>query len=214
MAALDFVQTLDDIDHTSIALWGDRYSGGEVLVVAAIDDRVTAVVAQVPVCGAEPPALEPSRATFEAIRRCLRDGDVAGGPDVTIGPLPVVSPDQLGTPSVLQPIQAFRWFIEVGGRHGTGWVNRMTRVVPDTSVPFSPVLCAPYVQPPTLMMVAPNDEMVHADPGVARFAFELLPEPKEWYAIGGGHFGLLYRPSDPFDQATSAQAAFLRRWLH
>jgi hypothetical protein len=36
----------------------------------------------------------------------------------------------------------------------------------------------------------------------------------EWYAIGGGHFGLLYRPSDPFDQATSAQAAFLRRWLH
>jgi len=86
--------------------------------------------------------------------------------------------------------------------------------VADTPAPFSPVLCAPFLQPPVLMMVAPDDEMVHANHGVARLAFELMPGAKEWYDIGGGHFGLLYRPNELFDEATRVQADFLRRWMH
>lgn len=211
--AMTFVETLDGVDPTRIGLWGDSYSGGEVIVVGAADERVAAVVAQCPVCGAEAPTLEPTRENFEAIRSTLLEGDVHGGPDDVLGPLPVVSPDQLGTPSLLEPVQAFRWFFDYGGRHGTGWQNRVTRVVPGTPVPFSPVLCAPFVAPPVLMMVAPGAEMVHADYAVARLAFDLMPEPKQRYDIGGGHFGLLYHPSDLFDEASSAQADFLWRWL-
>lgn len=211
--AIDFVQGLDGVDRNRIGLWGDSYSGGEVMVVGAVDERVTAIVAQVPVCGGEPPAFEASQANFDTIRATLLSGDVAGGPDVTVGPLPVVSSDQLGTPSLLEPIQAYRWFIDRGARHGTGWLNRVTRVVPDTPVPYNPVLCAPFVTAPTLMMVAPDDEMAHADYGVARSAYELLPDPKQWYDIAGGHFGLLYHPSPLFDEAAGAQTAFLKRWL-
>ncbi len=211
--AIAFVQTLDGLDSDRIGLWGDSYSGGEVMVVGAIDERVTAIVAQVPVCGAEPPSFEPTEANFERIRATLLHGDVAGGPGVTAGPLPVVSSDQVGTPSLLEPVQAFRWFIDYGARHGTGWVNRMTRVVPDTPVPCNPVLCAPFVAPPMLMVVAPEDEMAHADYGVARTAYELMPEPKEWYEVAGGHFGLLYHPSPLFDEASSIQSEFLKRWL-
>jgi hypothetical protein len=140
-------------------------------------------------------------------------GDVRGGPGVTVGPMPVVSPDQLGTPSLLEPVQAFRWFIDHGARHGTGWVNRVTRVLPNTPVPFSPLLCAPFVIPPTLMMVAPEDEMAHADYAVARHTYELMPDPKEWYEIAGGHFGLLSPPSALFDEATGIQTEFLNRRL-
>lgn len=118
--AIDFVQTLDGIDRDRIGLWGDSYSGGEVMVVGAIDERVTAIVAQVPVCGAEPPSLEPTEANFDSIRASLLSGDGSAGPGVTAGPLPVVSPDQVGTPSLLEPVQAFRWFIDYGARHGTG----------------------------------------------------------------------------------------------
>lgn len=211
--AIDFVRTLEGVDTDRIALWGDSYSGGEVLVVGAVDPRVTAVVAQIPVCGSEPPALGSSPADLHTIRAILRDGDLTGGPDVTVGPMPVVSPDQLGTPSLLEPVQAFRWFIEHGARHGTGWRNQVTRVLPDTPIPYNPVRCAPFVTPPTLMMVAPNDEMVHADYHVSRLAYELMPEPKEWHDIAGGHFGLLYHPSPLFDEASRIQTAFLRRWL-
>ena len=211
--AIDFVQTLDGIDHGRIGLWGDSYSAGEVLVVGAVDDRVTAIVAQIPVCGAVAPTLEPTQANFDAIRASLLSGDVAGGPDVTLGPLPVVSPDQLGTPSLLEPVQAFRWFIDRGARHGTGWVNRVTRVLPDTPVPYSPVLCAPFVTPPTLMIVAADDEMPHANYDVARLTHQLMPDPKEWHDIAGGHFGLLHHPSPLFDEASDIQAEFLKRWL-
>ena len=211
--AIGFVQEVDGIDHDRIGLWGDSYSAAEVMVVGAIDERVSAVVAQIPVCGQVPPPLEPTKANFEAIRASLLSGDVAGGAEVTVGPLPVVSPDQLGTPSLLEPVQAFRWFIDRGGRHGTGWLNRVTRVLPDTPVPYSPVLCAPFLTPPTLMMVAPDDEMVHADYDVARLAYQLMPEPKQWHDIAGGHFGLLHHPSPLFDEATSVQTAFLERWL-
>ena len=147
------------------------------------------------------------------MREALLGGDVAGGLEVTVGPMPVVSADQLGTPSLLEPIQAYRWFIERGGRHGTDWINRVTRVLPNLPVPFSPVVCAPFIAPPTLMMVALNDEMAHADHDVARLTYDLMPEPKQWHDVAGGHFGLLHHPSPLFDEASGLQADFFTRWL-
>ena len=46
--AIDFATTLPEIDATRIALWGDSMSGAEVLVVGSIDQRVKAIIAQVP----------------------------------------------------------------------------------------------------------------------------------------------------------------------
>ena len=40
--------TLPEVDAARIGIWGSSYSGGHVLVVAAIDRRVKAVVSQVP----------------------------------------------------------------------------------------------------------------------------------------------------------------------
>jgi hypothetical protein len=138
---------------------------------------------------------------------------VRGSPETTTGPLPVVSFDQAGTPSLLKPIQAFRWFIDYGGRAGTHWMNRVTRVIPATPVPYNPSLCAPFVRAPTLLVVAPEDEMVHANYSVTRRAYELLPGPKQWHDIAGGHFGLLYYPSALFDEASQAQIQFFKSWL-
>lgn len=211
--ALTLASTIHDHDPTRIAIWGDSYSAGEVFVVAACDARVALVVAQCPVFGARVPDEEPTLETFESIRETFADGDVMGVPADTIGPLPVVSADQLGTPSLLEPIQAFRWFVEYGGRHGSGWRNRVTRVVPSDAAPYSPYSCVSYVTVPSLMMVAPADEMAHANPEVSRQAFERLPGPKDWYAIAGGHFGLLFHPGDRFDEAAAVQAAYLTKHL-
>jgi pimeloyl-ACP methyl ester carboxylesterase len=211
--AVKFTERLDGIDPERIVLWGDSYTGGQVIVVGAIEPQVKAIVAQVPVFGAEPPAVDANTANFNLIKETLSRGDVRGSPETTMGPMPVVSSDQVGTPSLLKPIQAFRWFIDYGGRAGTRWDNRVTRVLPETPVPFHPTLCAPFVKAPTLLVVAPEDEMVHANYSVARQAYELIPGPKQWYDIAGGHFGLLYLPSDLFDEATGVQTEFLKKWL-
>ncbi|MEX2279749.1 MAG: acetylxylan esterase [Acidimicrobiia bacterium] len=211
--AITFAATLDDHDPTRIGVWGDSYSAGQVFLVAACDARIKVIVAQCPVFGAEPPGVDPTREAFELIRETFESGDVSGAPGDKTGPMPVVSADQLGTPSLLAPIQAYRWFVDYGGRHGSGWQNLVTRIVPSGTAPFSPYLCAPFVSAPSLMMVAPADEMVHANPAVSRRAFDLLPGEKEWYDLDGGHFGLLYHPSDLFDEASRVQADYIAKHL-
>ncbi len=207
--ALDFASTLDEIDGARMALWGDSYTGGQVVVVSACDARPEVIVAQCPVFGAKVPDLAPSAEVMAQIRLTLHRGDVSATPGSRVGPLPVVSSSQLACTSLLAPIQAFRWFIEYGGRPGSGWVNEVSRVIPDTPVSYSPYLCAPFVQARALFMVAPADEMVHANYDVARRAFDLLPTEKHWHDVADGHFGLLHHPSERFEEISSLQASFL-----
>lgn len=142
--AITFASTIEYLDPARIGVWGDSYSAGQVFLVDACDSRVKVVVAQCPVIGADPPpGVDPTREVFEAIRETFESGDVSGGAGDKTGPMPVVSSDQLGTPSLLQPIQAFRWFIDYGGTHGSGWQNHATRINPSNTAPFSPYLCAP-----------------------------------------------------------------------
>ena len=64
-----------------------------------------------------------------------------------------------------------------------------------------------------LFMVAPEDEMVHANYSVTRQAYELIPTEKRWYDICDGHFGLLYHPGERFNEAVGVQAEYLRAAL-
>ena len=85
----------------------------------------------------------PTPGVFAAIAETFEAGDVSGGPGDQIGPIPVVSSDRLGTPSLLQPIQASGGSsntapaTEAGGKHAT-------RVIPSNTAPLSP-----YCAPPT-----------------------------------------------------------------
>jgi pimeloyl-ACP methyl ester carboxylesterase len=211
--AISFVETLPDLDSTRIAIWGCSYSGGQVIAVGALDARVQAVIAQTPACGEEPPPPDADGSSFAAIQQTFQSGNVSSPLDEDIEPVPVVSSDQLGTPSLLKPISAYRWFIEYGGRHGTNWVNWATRVVPNSQALYHPVLCAPFSKTPILFIIAREDEMPSANPNVSRLAYELAPEPKELLEIEGGHFGLLHYPSELFEQASSVQSEFLLRYL-
>ena len=193
--AIDYVSSLPELDKSRVAVWGDSFSAGQVLVVGACDDRVKAIVSQTTACGPTMPPQDPDGSLFAAVKTTFDDGNVSI-PDAVTGPLPVVSFDQHGTPSLLTPISAYRWFIEYGGRHGTRWENWVTRVIPKTPAPYHPGICAPHVKAPTLMMIAPEDEMAGANPAVARAAYDSIPAKKELVEIAGGHFGLLHYPSD------------------
>jgi pimeloyl-ACP methyl ester carboxylesterase len=207
----DAVNYLRDCQRIKrVALWGDSYSAAEVLVVGALVDRIAAVVAQTPATGTELPPLQPSDDILKQLRHLFAHGNIAGGPEHTIGPMPVVSPDQSGMPSLLKPIQAYRWFIEYGGGFGSRWVNHATRVIPPTPVPFNAYLTAPYLQAPTLMLVGRDDEMVHCNRDVQQAVFQNISARKKWYEIDGGHFGLVWHSSDLFAESVECQIEFLR----
>lgn len=207
--AVSYIRERSDVDPDRIAIWGDSFSAMEVLVVGALIEGLAGIVAQIPVCGIELPNIAPGTETFELMKNIFESGDVSGTPETTEGPMPVVSSDQSGSPSLLKPIQAFKWFIEYGGRHDSEWLNTVTRIVPPTEVPFSPYLTAPFITAPTLMMTGRNDEMVHCNPVVQQAVFDKITARKEFYEIEGGHFGLLYSPGKIFDEAAARQIEFL-----
>ncbi len=209
--AMTYLGSVSGIDPRCIALWGDSYSAAEVVVVGAVDERPAAIIAQVPAMGPHRPPADPDGVLFEALRDAFHGGSVDGGPQDTTGPLPVVSADQFGTPSLLTPIQAFRWFIEYGGRHGTRWRNEVSRVVPAHLPLFHAGIAAPHLRHPLLMMIAPEDEMQGANPDVSRAAYASVSGRKELVEIDGGHFGLLHHPSELFEQASRVQTGFLLR---
>jgi hypothetical protein len=127
--------------------------------------------------------------------------------------MPIVSNDQLGTPSALTDLTAYNWFIEYGGRFGTNWKNIVS--FSNIEVPDNLNLgqFTDKLKAPILMVVATNDEMNGANPQVTKYVYDNINQPKEWVDIDGGHFGLLYYPSELFDKSSKAQIEFLIKYL-
>jgi uncharacterized protein len=210
--AVAFTSGLDGIDPNRIAVWGDSLSGGVACVAAAVDDRISAVVAQVPAFGEKASSSDRDSKLFYALRAAALSPDVLSFGQPVVGPVPVVSADQIRQPSALKPLSAFRWFTEYGGRIDSNWANNVTLALGDKPMAWQPGLCASYLNVPVLMLVSPQDEMARANPSATRAVFDAIHSPKEWYSIGGGHFGLLYHPSELFSEARAVQVHFLLRW--
>lgn len=55
--------------------------------------------------------------------------------------------------------------------------------------------------------------MAHCNLEAQQAVFERIPGEKEFVEIRGGHFGLLWYPSEEFEAAATAQIAFLKKAL-
>lgn len=212
--AIDFlVSRHQNVDPARIAIWGDSLSGAMAIGVAAFDPRVRALVVQVPACGAELPPADPDGSRFARLRDAFRHADLDAEPRSTTGPMPVVSPDQQHTPSLLTPASAFRWFTDYGNQPCTLWINEATVVEPGTTPTFHAGLCSPHISCPSLWVVARDDEMPAAVPNIALNAYRTAPQPRVLLEIDGGHFGLLRPGSTLFDEVSHAQSTFLTKQL-
>ena len=208
--AINFAKSVPELKNNKIALWGDSYSALHAIVVASISPDVSAVIAQVPACGMVSPNIQPTMNQFHQLREILIYGDVTSEIDVQVGPMPVVSPCRESISSILPPLTAYRWFIEYGCRFKSNWENEATWLLPKTSVPYSGHIVAPYLDVPTLMMIAPEDEMPGALPSVAYEVYQLIKNSKKkLFDVKGGHFGLLWHPSTIFNKVVSAQIEYL-----
>jgi hypothetical protein len=210
--AIGAARASTEIGSSSVALWSDSLSARAALGVAALDDRISALVCQVPALGAERSPDDVDGERLAEMERFLRAGVVRSPPDEW-KTSPVVSADQAASPSALKPLTAYRWFIEYGGRYGTGWANQVVFTTPSSAPEFDPFAAAPRVRVPTLFAMSADDEMPGAVSEVTRSVFDRISGPRELIEVEGGHFGLLEHPSRAFERASEAQAAWLMRTL-
>ena len=183
-----------EVDRERIGVWGSSFSGGEVLVLGAVDERVRAVVASVPFAGLGADYSDPAvvAAKFCVLRDALCDLSGASPADVTDaprGPLAVVhEPGEAeGVAVFLGQAEASEWFLDLGRRDGARWQNQVWLQAAFGSEPaFDPGVAVAHMHAPVLFVVATCD--VVAPTAVAVAAFDRAPEPKRLEMIEGHHF--------------------------
>ncbi len=203
--AITYAGTLPEVDAARIGVWGSSYSGGHVLVVAAIDRRVKAVVSQVPLVSGHDNLRALVRADFIAGFREMFDADrlarFQGQPPVMV---PVVAEDPLA-PSALPTPDSWQWFTETGKSRAPSWKNECTLRSVEMFTEYEPGSYLPYISPtPLLMLPAIGDHLTPAELAIA--AFDKAHEPKKLQILPGGHF-------DAYVKGASISQAAARDWF-
>ncbi|MFC5949625.1 alpha/beta hydrolase [Pseudonocardia lutea] len=185
--AITYATTLSETDATRIGVWGSSYSGGHVLVVAAIDRRVKAVVSQVPMVSGYDNVRALVRSDFLGGFRQQFDEDrlarFRGDPPAMV---PVVAEDPLA-PSALPTPDSWQWFTETGKTRAPNWSNEVTLRTVEMLAEYNPVDYIWQISPtPLLLLPAQNDVLTPTHLAIA--AFEKAREPKRLEILPGGHF--------------------------
>jgi fermentation-respiration switch protein FrsA (DUF1100 family) len=185
--AITYATTLPGIDAARIGIWGSSYSGGHVLVVGAIDRRVSAVACQVPLVSGAANFRALVRADFVAGFRAQFDRDrLARYRGEEPAMVPVVAQDPLA-PSALPTPDSWQWFTDTERLRAPSWRNEVTLRSVEMFTEYEPGTYLPRISPtPLLVQVARADHLTPAELAIA--AFDRAHEPKRLVLLPGGHF--------------------------
>ncbi|MFS4466978.1 alpha/beta hydrolase [Maribacter sp. 2210JD10-5] len=209
--AINFAFTLSMIDTNKIILWGDSISSAEALTVGAVDERVNAIIGQVPAFGDTEVPFEKSDEMMKSIKEILLNEHLEKLDKEETSIMAVVSPNQQNMSSALKELTAYRWFIEYGGRFDTNWQNSVSfSTFKSSPKNYHRGIAASFIKVPTLLVVGKNDEMEGASDIIAKTVFDKISQPKKIVFLEGGHFGLLEHPSELFNQSSMVQIDFIK----
>ncbi|MGE0728581.1 MAG: alpha/beta hydrolase [Acidimicrobiia bacterium] len=207
--ALTFATTLAEVDAGRLGVWGSSYSGGHVLVVAAIDRRVRAVVSQAPAISGWRNVARLVRADLIALYRAQFDADRAaryrGEPPAMV---PVVA-EGMFDPCALPTPDSWQWFTEAGRTIAPSWRNEVTLRSVEMLTEYEPGVYVPRISPtPLLMVIGARDHLTVADEALA--AYNQALEPKRLLLVEGGHFDVY---TEAFEQTAGAAAGWFAEHL-
>lgn len=204
-AAVSYARTLDNIDPERIALWGTSFSGGHVIEIAALDQRIAAVVSQVPFVDGIVTALA------QGFRHMLQSL-VAGVRD-ELRQLRRQSPYYIKTVGATGTLAAItspgaEESYRTAAPENSQWQNRVAARILLQIALYRPIKAAPRIQCPLLICICEHDLLTPPKP--AAHASQLAPQG-ELHSYKGSHFDIY--TGEVFEQAVSDQCRFLTRHL-
>lgn len=156
-AAIEHARGLEPVDNSKIALWGTSLSGGHVLVAAAGNPDVSAVVSQVPfVDGAVVARNSPRQYVKEGARNGLRDLIRAA---LRMSPhyVPVVSePGTFGLMNAPDSLPGYMALVP----EDSDWENRAPARIALTLPFYRPIRYAIRIKCPVLVVTAEKDTLI------------------------------------------------------
>jgi dienelactone hydrolase len=204
-AAIAFARALPAVDGARMALWGSSYSGGHVMVLAAEDPAIAALVAQVPYVDS---ITTMAKLGIGYMLRATPHGllDLARG---LLGLSPhyvklVARPEEFG---VLNTPESWPGLMAIVPE-GADWENKCCARILLSFPLYRPIASAARVRCPALVMLAEHDSLI-APSAVRRAAARMAHSEVVQYPLG--HFDIYQ--GEAFDRAVERQSAFLRRHL-
>jgi alpha-beta hydrolase superfamily lysophospholipase len=204
-AAIAFVRTIPEVDGRRIGLWGSSFSGGHVIVTAARDRSIKAVVSQVPFVDglASAGTLGPSfvlTATAKGLRDVFRIVTFRKPYYVPA----IATPDQF---AVMNTPDAMEGFLAILPKDST-WRNECPARILLTVTMYRPVRYAGRVTSPLLVVAAKKDSLIP----IAAVRKTAARAPKgELLEYDIGHFEIY--AGKPFERAVEREADFLQKHL-
>jgi dienelactone hydrolase len=204
LAAIGFARGLKTVDGSRLGLWGTSFSGGHVLVAAAKDGRVAAVVSQVPFVDGIATALTLSPvSSLTGIGHGL--ADVAAALFGGVHYVPVVSdPGRFGLMNTPDAMDGFLALVP----KDTTWENKAPARIALTLANYRPVSHAGRINCPVLMVCAEKDSLIPAG-AVRKCAAKIKNARLEVLPVG--HFEVYV--GDLFEKVSALEADFLAEKL-
>jgi uncharacterized protein len=198
--AVTYAQSRCEVDPDRIGMWGTSYTGGLVLIAAALDRRVKCVVSQVPfISGYETMLQTMPSDERNALYQMLNDERRS----LAAGNLPSLVPICTNDPS--KPVTApgrrtYQYFHGYAGDQKLPWQNMVTMRSLDYRLEYEAMPYMERISPtPLLMIIASEDAITPAD--IALRAFARALEPKKAVLIRGDHYDAYHTA---FGQSSSA----------
>ena len=198
--AITYASTLAAIDATRIGVWGTSYTGGLVIIAAALDRRIKCVVSQVPYLDAlaTNDLIMPltGMADLQTMLDRERQALAAGAAPTRV---PVCTDDPKLPPSA-SGRRSWAYFNHYVANGRAVWDNRITVRSLEYRLDYNAVSVIERVAPtPLLMIVASEDDITPTR--IALAAYSRAHDPKRLLLIPGHH----YRPYiDEFTQSSAA----------
>ncbi|MEU8133734.1 alpha/beta hydrolase [Streptodolium elevatio] len=207
--AVTYLHTRADVAHDRIGVFGTSYSGGHVLVVGAIDRRVKAVYAQVPVIsGGTSLSRFISSEALQGVREMFAQDRLGRFRGAEPGLIPLITEDP-GAMAALADRETYAWYQTIEPERLATWRNEVTVRSVELLSGYEPADYIARISPtPLLMVVAQHDILTHSD--LAFAAYERALHPKRLVTLPGGHF-VVYNKEFANTQALAAQ--FFREHL-
>ena len=214
--AISYLAARDDVDEERIGAWGISYSGGHVLILGAIDDRVKVIVSNVPVIdGYRNMWRVHGTERFRMLKQLVaqaRDHLYSTGEHTYMGmSASVATPDAELTTWPLDEVRdTFVMLKETQApRHEhRNTVKSVQNLMAYNAAPYAKRL----IDTPTMVIVANDDDITLWD--VELDVFNSVPCPtKEWVVLPGTDHMTLYSDLTALEYAAQAAGSWFSQHL-
>jgi uncharacterized protein len=204
-SAVTYATTLEEVDPERIGIWGTSLGGKNVLIVAGLERRIRAVVAQVP-------AIDWADTVLHHQNNAVQRQELLAAIDADRRARFLGAEPEYAQRQVAPGTETAYFFATLTESDKKNWKGRLTVRSYEPNVASNALPFMPMISPTPLLMILAEHDVITPLPGQLD-AYAAAHEPKELFWLKGRHYDV-YSPPLRDAAAGAARDFFTGHLLH